>query len=66
MSLATQIGHRSKIPSQVRRFLQTHPSFRTVPVLSGTDKLERDNMCTLLPHRSRSDGFFIAALSETE
>ena len=50
----------------VRRFLQTHPSFRTVPVLSGTDKLERDNMCTLLPHRSRSDGFFIAALSETE
>ncbi len=50
----------------VRRFLRTHPSFRTVPVLSGVDKLERDDMCTLLPHRTRSDGFFIAALTETE
>ena len=50
----------------VRRFLKTHPSFRTVPVLPGTDKREQDNMCTLLPHRSHSDGFFIAALSETE
>lgn len=50
----------------VRRFLQTHPSFRTVPVLPDTDKFERDGMCTLLPHRSHSDGFFIAALTETE
>ncbi len=50
----------------VRRFLQTHPAFRTVPVLQNTDKLERDNMCTLMPHRSGSDGFFITALSETE
>lgn len=50
----------------VRRFLQTHPSFRTVPILPDTDKREQDNMCTLLPHRSHSDGFFITALSETE
>ena len=50
----------------VRRFLHEHPSFRTVPVLQNVDKREEDNMCTLLPHRSRSDGFFITALSETE
>ena len=50
----------------VRHFLQEHPSFRTVPVLPDVDKREQDGMCTLLPHRSRSDGFFIAALSETE
>jgi 16S rRNA (cytosine967-C5)-methyltransferase len=50
----------------VRRFLQTHPSFCTVPVLPDVDKREQDGMCTLLPHRSRSDGFFITALTETE
>ena len=50
----------------VRRFLGTHPSFCTVPVLSGTDKRVTDDMCTLLPHRSHSDGFFITALTETE
>ena len=50
----------------VRRFLGTHPSFCTVPVLSGADKRVTDDMCTLLPHRSHSDGFFITALTETE
>ncbi len=50
----------------VQRFLEAHPSFRTVPVLPEADKRERENMCTLLPHRTHSDGFFIAALSETE
>ena len=50
----------------VRQFLQTHPSFRTVPVLPGADKREQDNMCTLMPHRTHCDGFFITALSETE
>lgn len=50
----------------VRRFLAAHPSFRTVPVLPDVDKRVQDDMVTLLPHRSRSDGFFITAMTETE
>lgn len=49
-----------------RRFLSEHPTFRTIPVLPGVDKFEQDDMATLLPHRSRSDGFFITAMTETE
>lgn len=49
-----------------RRFLQSHPQFHTVPILTGTDKREADNMVTLLPHRTGSDGFFITAFTKTE
>ena len=49
-----------------RRFLHEHPSFCTVPILPDVDKRVQDNMTTLLPHRSRSDGFFITAMLKTE
>ena len=49
-----------------RRFLHEHPSFRTIPVLPDVDKRVQDDMATLLPHRSRSDGFFITAMIKTE
>ncbi|MBQ7540891.1 MAG: 16S rRNA (cytosine(967)-C(5))-methyltransferase RsmB [Clostridia bacterium] len=49
-----------------RKFLAEHPSFRTLEILPDVDKRVQDNMVTLLPHRSRSDGFFITAMTETE
>ena len=51
----------------VNRFLAAHPSFRAVPVLPAVDAFRSGELCTLLPHRTHSDGFFIAALvHETE
>ena len=49
-----------------QRFLQSHPTFRTVPVLPSVDCRRQENMITLMPHRTHSDGFFIAAFTETE
>ena len=50
----------------VRRFLSSHPSFHTLPILPGVDAFRCGDMCSLLPHRTHSDGFFITALTETE
>ena len=49
-----------------QRFLQSHPQFHTLPILGEADKRETDNMVTLLPHRTGSDGFFITAFTKTE
>lgn len=49
-----------------QRFLQLHPQFHTLPILGEADKRETDNMVTLLPHRTGSDGFFITAFTKTE
>ena len=46
----------------VERFLAAHPSFRAIPILPQLDTHRSGETVTLLPHRTDSDGFFIAAL----
>lgn len=49
------------------RFLKEHPSFKSVKVLEDVPRFETSsNYITLMPHINKSDGFFIAAFSETE
>jgi len=47
-----------------RRFLQTHPQFKTAPVLPGIPGLRsEEGFLTLMPHISGTNGFFIARFS---
>ncbi|HZJ77447.1 MAG TPA: 16S rRNA (cytosine(967)-C(5))-methyltransferase RsmB [Clostridia bacterium] len=49
------------------RFLADNPSFKSVKVLENVSKLNTESdYVTLSPHINNSDGFFIAAFSETE
>ncbi len=49
------------------RFLSEHPTFKSVKVLEDVPGYETSgNYVTLMPHINNSDGFFIAAFSETE
>jgi 16S rRNA (cytosine967-C5)-methyltransferase len=49
------------------RFLKEHPKFKSLPVFPDfPNRYKSSDFLTLMPHRHKSDGFFIALFTGTE